>query len=110
MGEIVTLHNEVVLMTNLLGDTLTLIHHTTAVAAIKRLLHAHDILDLTLKIEREYQEFHCQPPWDKAAFQDLDIIRVELVSRFCNSFNPPTLLPPYYTKLGSLFSIMNLRL
>ena len=108
--KVISFHNEVLLLSDLKEDTLTLIHHTLVVQAIKRLVEAHDILDLALELERKHEDFHCQPPWAKALSQDLHSIRCDLLTRFSDAFKPPILLPRYYTKVGRLLSTMDLRL
>jgi len=107
---VIPFHNEVRLLTDLSKDTVILIHHTSVVQAIKRLVDAHEILDMALVIEREHSDFSYQPPWDKALSKDLDLIRSELLTRFTEAFKPATLLPHYYQKVGRLLTTMELRI
>lgn len=107
--KVFSFHKEVILLSDLKEDTLKLIHHTIVVQAIKRLVDAHDILDLALEIERKQEDFRFQPPWALALSQDLHSIRCELLTRFADAFKPPILLPRYYSKVGRLLSTMDLR-
>lgn len=107
--KVVSFHNEVILLSDLQSDTLHLIRHTEVVRAIKTLVAAHDIIDLALTLEKQYEEFKWQPPWNKATSHDLDLIRVELVTSFSDAFTPPYLLPKYYSKVGKLIQTMSLR-
>jgi hypothetical protein len=104
MAEIVQLNNEVKLTTELIGDSVLLIHHTKVIDAIKRLVCAHEILELTLRLEQE--EFF--PDW--GVLRDLHNIRCDLVTIYSESFEPTNLLPPYYRKMGRLFHVLNVRI
>lgn len=106
---IISLFDEISLMNELLSDTVTLIHHTLVINAIKRLISAHDIIELAIQLEKKHAEVYYTSPWEQAAFQDLDAIRCELLSRHASAFKPPTLLPPYYYKMGKLFNVLNAR-
>lgn len=97
------------LLESLIVDTVNLIHHTEVVPAIKRLIEAHDLLELALHIERTYEQFRHQPPWDLSAARELDGIRSDLLVRHADAFRPAVLLPRYYRKVGSLLDAMSLR-
>jgi hypothetical protein len=107
---VVKLRDEVGLITELARDTIDLIHRTDRVKAIKMLVEAHEILTLGLEIERRFPEYKDNPPWDQAAFQDLNGIRTELLVKWIEAFDPKVLLPRYYHKVGTLFKILNLKL
>lgn len=107
--KVISFHQEIKLLEDLIDDTILLIHHTEVVSAIKKLVSAHDILELTLKLERDFEEYKHQPPWDESASQELDIIRSDLLVQHANSFTPTVLLPRYYRKVGSLLKTMSLR-
>jgi len=94
-------------MHELTGDTMSLIHATTEVKAIKRLVTAHDILEMNLEIEARFPEVFPKP-WELGAFRELDLIRVELITSFSDAFKPVTLIPPYYEKMGFLFRLLKL--
>ena len=110
MTRVIKLRDEVGLITELARDTVDLIHRTDRIKAIKKLVEAHEILTLSLEIERRFPEFKDSPPWDQAALRDLDGIRIELMLHWLESFDPRQLLPRYYDKVGTLFRILNLRL
>lgn len=94
------------LLSNLISETVLLIHHTKVVNAIKRLVDAHDVLDLALKLE---QEFSPHPPWNLATSEHLHDIRCELLARYADAFKPTILLPKYYHNVGRLLTTMDLR-
>lgn len=100
-------HEAQVLIEKVAQDTVTLIHSTFKVSAIKILCSAHDILSLNLEI---YQRLPWSDVvrWDTVAFKDLDRIRSEVLILHGDSFNPPTLAPYWYQQIGSLFRVLNL--
>jgi len=99
----------VTLLEELLDDTVTLIHHTKKIPAIKYLISAHDILEVTLHIERVQAEMHV-PPWSKATSKELDSIRCALLVKHGTEFDPVVLLSRYYRRMGYLLEKMALRL
>lgn len=108
--KLISLHNEVKVISELVSDTIVLIHHTFVINAIKKLVSVHDILDLTLSIEKKHEEYKCQPPWTLATSKSLDKIRASLITDHSDSFKPPELLTKYYLKIGKLLAMMSLRL
>lgn len=100
--------DELVLLENAATDTVTLMHATFTVPAIKILVSAHEILSLNLEIKRHYTNLSEVTPWDRGAFKDLDRIRAEVVLRYGETFHPPTLAPFWYQQIGHLFQILNL--
>ena len=108
--KIISFHREVELLEDLIGDTVMLIRHTAVVSAIKKLINAHDLLELTLHIERSYQQYNHQPPWTTSTSRELDVIRSYLVAHHADAFKPTILLPRYYRKVGSLLETMSLRM
>ena len=103
MGTVVRLFDEVALMSELKSETVQLIHATTLVKAIKRLVDAHDIIALNLDIEKSFQSYNKAPPWDIPALNDLSIIRRELVVYYRQDFKPVKLVDNYSAKMGALF-------
>lgn len=99
----------VTLLEELLDDTVTLIHHTKKIPAIKYLISAHDILEVTLHIERVQAEMHV-PPWSRATSKELDNIRCALLVKHGTEFDPVVLLSRYYRRIGCLLEKMALRL
>lgn len=89
-------------------DTVTLIHATREVPAIKNLVTAHDILTLSIEIFHHYAKYHYgYIPWDRSAFKDLDRIRCETVTLYGDTFRPTSLVTYWYKELGSLFRVLN---
>jgi hypothetical protein len=109
MLKVVSFHKEIKLLEDLISETICLIHHTKVVNAIKKLVDAHDILDLTLRIEQNYIEYNHQPPWDTSTSKELDFIRCDLIAHHADAFKPEILLPRYYHKVGSFLNTMSLR-
>jgi hypothetical protein len=110
MLKVVSFHREIKLLEHLLSDTVRLIHHTHVIKAIKKLVHAYDILDVTIRIEREFDEFKYQPPWDLSTAKELHHIRCDLLTYHADAFKPATVLPQYYNKIGNLLDKMHFRL
>lgn len=106
--EIIRLYDEKALMSELSTDTLHLIHATSVVAAIKRLVTAYDIILLNLEIEKKFSM--PEPPWDVCALQDLNTIRRELVIYHRVDFDPAVLVDKYNSKMGTLIRLAGLRL
>lgn len=84
----------------LLNQTVTLIHSTYVIKAIKKLTQAHDILTLNQEIISKFkeQDKFC---WDKAAVQDLSHISKELVVFHRTDFNPDLLVYDYSETVAS---------
>lgn len=108
--KLISLHNEVKFISELLSDTIILIHHTFVIDAIKKLISAHDILNLTIILEKQYEEYKCQPPWNLATSKSLDSIRCGLITNHSDSFKPPELLTRYYIKIGKFLEMMSVRI
>lgn len=99
----------VTLLEELLDDTVTLIHHTKKIPAIKYLISVHEILEVTLHIERVQADLHV-PPWSRATSKELDNIRCTLLVKHGTEFDPIVLLSRYYKRIGCLLDQMALRL
>jgi hypothetical protein len=78
---------ENILINKLLNQTVDLIHSTRAIAAIKKLTQAHDILEISKEVISKYSDKK-DFLWDKAAIQDLDQLSKELVIYHRTDFNP----------------------
>lgn len=100
MTSLVVLYNKSNLLTNLLDETVLLIHHTKIVDAIKKLVNAHDIIELAIEIEKHNAKR------DVYLYRDLNHIRCDLIRCHSNSFTPPALVVQYYSKMGHLFNIL----
>ena len=107
--QVVRLYDEVALMVDLRKRTLDLIHATSLIEAIKKLVTAYEIIDLNLEIEKQYSKQTDAPPWDCEALRDLSNIRRELVVYHRPSFNPTQLLDGYSKKMVTLFYRINTR-
>lgn len=97
------------LLSKAANDTVTLIHATRKISAIKNLVTAHEILTLSLGIFDHYSKHHYGfVPWDHSAFKDLDRIRCETVTLYGDTFRPISLATSWYQQIGSLFRVLNL--
>ena len=106
--QVIRLFDEVGLMVELKKSTLELIHATSFIKVIKKLVTAHDIIELNLLIEKQFSEIDA-PPWDISALSDLSRIRRELVVYHRTDFNPSKLLDNYSNSMISLFNCIKTR-
>jgi len=95
-------------MSELRDETLDLIHATDLVICIKKLIEAHDILNLNLEITKYYKDFSIDPVVDKCAFKDLNRIRSYLIVFHLGDFKPPSMVHRYSQKMVKLFNILDL--
>lgn len=107
--QLVRLHDEVALLTQLQSTTVQLIHATLVITAIKKLVEAYDILDLNLAISRTYKAYEGNLPLDVCALKDLNRIRCELLVFHQTDFKPPKLVHGYSGQMVSLFHLVNLK-
>lgn len=107
---VIPLYSEPALMKELTGETLTLIHATTEMNAIKKLVTAYEILNLNLEIMNQFAMMGGFPPWDICTLQDLNTIRRELVVYHRIDFNPTRLVEQYSSKTGTLIRLVGLRI
>lgn len=107
--EVLKLYNEVSLMEQLSGETITLIHHTKTLPAIKKLVTIGDIVTLNLKIEKEFDEYLEGPPWDLCSLSDLGTLKRELVVYHRLDFNPFRVLDYYSKMVNKLLRMVEIR-
>lgn len=105
-NNIVTLYDEVRLMQELGEETVSLIHSTTLIDAIKLLVNAHDIINLNLLIQEKYREYKNLPPWDLHSLNDLSRIKREIYVYHRKDFNPSKLVDKYTGKMGKFFRVV----
>lgn len=106
--QVVKLFDEVAIMTELQKDTVALIHATSFMNPIKKLVDAHEIISLNLTIEASFSEYD-DPPWDIPALSDLSSLRRELVIYHRTDFNPSVLMDQYSMKMIKLFRHIHTR-
>ena len=75
------------LVTILIDQTIELIHCTKVVQAIRKLIHAHDILELNYQIIETYSK-NQGPVWDTGSITELDSLGRELFVYHKSDFNP----------------------
>jgi len=107
---VLQLHDEVALMTELCSNTVTLIHATTKIQAIKLLVTAHDIIELNLEIEKKFQPYKEHPPWDVCTLKELNSVRTQLLVFYRLDFSPFTLVDIYSNRLQNFNRIVEHRL
>jgi len=101
--------NEVLIVKELVSVIPEVIHTTTEIKAIKKLVAAHDILDLNLQIEKMFNEYNEAPPWDVPSLMDLKNIKHELVIFHSKDFTPQEDFQKYCSKLGNFFRLISMR-
>lgn len=105
---IVTLYDENVLLADLQTRTIDLIHATTVIDAIKKLVTAHEIISLNLEIQQKFKKEEVKESlWDKAAFKDLNRIRIELMLFHRCHFCPMKLVDQYSNKMLCFFRLIS---
>jgi len=107
--QIVKLFDEVAILHDLSVKTVELIHATSVIYAIKKLVSAHDIISLNLLIEKNFKEYEGSPPWDLAALKDLNHIRIELILYHRIDFSPMSLIDHYDNKMVSFLRLVQLK-
>ena len=101
MGEVIKLFDEVALIKELKEDSVQLIHATSLVVAIKKLITAYDIFHLNIEICTRFKLD--DPVWDLPSIIELKTIRRELIVYHRVDFEPTVLLDHYCDKLGIFF-------
>lgn len=107
---VIKIFDEARLMKELNTQTVDLIHSTSVVDAMKKLLYAHDIITLNLEIQNKFGDKYEDPLWDVSALQDLSKIRRELMIYHISDFEPPLKLNKYSYKMGALLVNVGRRL
>lgn len=106
---VINLHNEDQLVESLVEDTLGLIHCTTRIKPIKLLVSAHDILSLTLMLEKQVAgEQPKAKVWDRSVLKDLGQIRLELMLKHRLEFRPLSNFDSYTANIGTMIRISGL--
>ncbi len=100
---VLKLFDEVEVLKELRDDTVTLIHSTSSIKPIKKLIEVHELLDLSLVIESAFSDFKGSPPLDPVLLKDMNAIRAELVVFHRLDFRPVTKIDAFSAKMVSLF-------
>ena len=103
MTNVLSIYDETKVITDLRNESLELIHCTRVVAAIKRLITAHDIFEMSLLVYERFKEID-EVPLDKAILLDLRSIKSELVVFYRDGFDPPLRLDRYASNVGEFLS------
>ena len=107
--QITRLYDEVAIMRGLKTSTFALIRYTDEIKPIKKLIEVHDIIDLNLVVQQQFQDYKDAPIWDIPALKDLNRLRCELMVYHHSEFHPFSMLDRYNSDLIRLFNIMALR-
>jgi len=105
---VVKLFDEVLLMGKLKAKTIDLIHATMNMLAIKKLVSVYDIVDLNLEIEKKFNEYKDNPPWDIPALRDLNKIRIELILFHRMEFTPLGQIDMYNNNMVTLLKVIQM--
>jgi hypothetical protein len=95
---------EVLLVKNLMLETIEMFHCTREVNAIKKLIKVYDILDLNQAILEKFTKTE-GPCWDLASLNDLELTGRELFIYHMHDFNPSNKLKSYRIEIGRLINI-----
>jgi hypothetical protein len=110
---VVKLFDEVSLMREIRSDTITLIHATPEIKAIKKVTLVHDLIDLNLQILEKYREQMTAwldgafQFWDFSALKELNHARCEIYLFHKVDFRPPYLVDTFNTKLVRLINLVS---
>jgi hypothetical protein len=107
--QIVRIYDEVKLMEGLLGSTISMMHNTTSIQPIKKLVAIHDIIDLNLTVSKTFTEHKDDPIWDKSTLKEMNILRAELFVYYYSEFKPFSSLQRYNNDIIKFFNVMALR-
>ena len=107
---LVKLFDENLLLHDLQDRTMELIHATSVIDAIKKLINAHEIISLNLDIQKKFTTTDDDNlVWDFAALKDLNHTRIELFLFHRTNFKPITLVDQYNCKIVSFLKIIQLK-
>lgn len=107
--QVVKLFDEVGILLSLAEKTIELIHATSVMDTIKKLVCIHDIISLNLAIEKRFKDYQDNPPWDLAAFTDLNRFRIELILFHRFNFKPISLIDRYNDKMAFFLRLLQLK-
>ena len=85
------------------NDTLQILHATSVVPAIKKLITVHDILEMSLTIQKVS---NIDPPWDFGALLELSRTRRELVVYHRSDFCPVWQFDNFSSKLQRMLKLV----
>ena len=101
------LFDEKALMVELKDDTLELIHSTTVIIVIKKLIDVHDIVHLNLEICERFKS--PEPLWDSASLSDLSMLRSEIVLFHRADFDPIRIVDGFANKIQRIVNCAKMR-
>lgn len=106
--QVIKLHDEAALLGNLKFETVSLIHSTIIVDAIKKLIEVYDIIDLNIEIEKRFKNIE-NPFWDAAALNELNKLRRELFLYHRTDFKPLKMFEQYNRSIVSFLNLVKLK-
>lgn len=114
---VLKLFDEQKLVSELVEDSIDLVHGTRKVAAIKLILTIYDLLSLNLRLIDQYKELgraHNELGnflfWDRASLKELNYSRCALVLYHRPDFTPISLLDHFNVKAARLIHLAQLSL
>lgn len=102
---ILKMFDEVEILKELKDDTITLIHSTSSIKPIKKLIEVHELIDLSLVIESSFSDYKDSPPLSPTLLKDMNSLRAELVVFHRLEFAPVTKLDAFSAKMVCLFHV-----
>lgn len=102
--KVVRLTNESDLLADLRANTILLINSCQRFEPIKKLVECHEILDLTLGINKKFPRIgpHVPPECDEGALLQLRTLTLELSSFYSSWLPKPDFSPNYVGKVKQL--------
>jgi hypothetical protein len=107
--QIVSLYNEVELMKELGDSTVSLIHKTSSIQPIKKLITIHDMIQVNLTVSEIFKDHKDAPIWDKSALKEMNLLRAEILVYHHLEFTPFSALQKYNNDIIRFFNVMELR-
>lgn len=100
---VIKLRDDVVLMKDVEKFSVSVLHATDSVPAIKKIVTAHDIISLNLLIESRFKPYEGFPPWDLSSIKELNHIRIDLLVFHHADFRPYRRVLEWSEKMKQLF-------
>lgn len=112
---VVRLFDEKKIVSELVEDSISLVHGTRKVDAMKLAITVYDLLALNLRLVDQYQELSRAfnevgqfAFWDKASLKELNYSRCALVLYYRADFNPMALLDQFNVKAARFIHLAQL--
>jgi len=102
MGRVVKLFDDRELLSSLAKETVSIIHLTDEIPAIKKLLEVHHILSLSLELLEAFPDQFSPFYWHLPAINDLERLNRELLTYHRAHFKPVSRFDEFSAQLAKL--------